>query len=119
MTSFAPSPSRRLAAAASVLTVITVAVGVLVLALGASLPETWWPRTGQAFAADAAKAPADACDRIAGPAKAYRKRGRHATSAGTAQDGGDAAAWKLLPAATAVGALVIWRRRTPTRQGRA
>ncbi|MFE4413246.1 hypothetical protein [Streptomyces sp. NPDC056821] len=119
MTSFAPSRSRRLAAAASALTAIAVAVGVLVLALGASLPEAWWPRTGQAFAADAAKAPAGSCDRIAGPAKAYCERGRHATSAGSTQAGGDAAAWKLLPAATAVGALVIWRRRTPTRQGRA
>lgn len=116
MTSYPPSRSRLGAAAATALTVITVAVGVLVLALGASLPETWWPRTGQAFATDAAKAPADACDRIAGPAKAYCERGRHATSA---QDSGDAATWKLLPAATAVGALVLWRRRTPTRQGRA
>ncbi|BAC67885.1 MULTISPECIES: hypothetical protein [Streptomyces] len=116
MTSFAPSRSRRLAAAASALTVIAVAVGVLVLALGVSLPEAWWPRTGQAFAADAAKAPADPCDRIAGPAKAYCERGRHATSA---QAGGDAAAWKLLSAATAIGALVIWRRRAHTRQGRA
>ncbi|WP_225080813.1 hypothetical protein [Streptomyces sp. CoT10] len=119
MTSFAPSRSRRIAAAASALMAIAVAVGVLVLALGASLPETWWPRTGQAFAADTAKAPARSCDRIAGPAKAYCERGRHARSAGSTQAGGDAAAWRLLPAATAVGALVIWRRRTPTRQGRA
>ncbi|MFF3207712.1 hypothetical protein [Streptomyces sp. NPDC002962] len=115
MTSYPPGRSRRLAAAATALTVITVAVGVLVLALGASLPETWWPRTGQAFASDAAKAPAETCDRIAGPAKKYCERGLHATSA---QDGGDAA-WKLLPAVTGVGALVIWRRRMPTRQGRA
>jgi hypothetical protein len=118
MTSFAPSSSRRLAAAASALTAIAIAVGVLVLVLGASLPETWWPRTGQAFAADAAKMPADSCDLIAGPAKAYCERGHHATAA-PAQNGGDAAAWKLVPAATAVGALVIWQRRTPTRQGRA
>ncbi|MEU9272470.1 hypothetical protein AB0E04_44820 [Streptomyces sp. NPDC048251] len=117
MTSYPPSRSRRPVATASALTVITVAVGVLVWALWASLPETWWPRTGQAFASDAAEVPADSCDRIAGPAKAYCERGRHATSA---QDGGDtAAAWKLLPAATAVGALVLWRRRMPTRQGRA
>ncbi|MFF4145142.1 hypothetical protein ACFY0A_27950 [Streptomyces sp. NPDC001698] len=119
MTSFAPSRSRRLAAAASALTVIAAAIGVLVLALGANLPESWWPRTGQAFAPDADKAPAGSCDRIAGRAKAYCERGRHATSAGSTQAGGDAAAWKLLLAATAVGALVIWRRRTQTRQGRA
>ncbi|MFD3503122.1 hypothetical protein ACFWWT_38130 [Streptomyces sp. NPDC058676] len=119
MTPFAPSRARRLAAAASALTVLAVAVGVLGLALGVSLPEMWWPRTGHAFAAETDKAPADSCDRIAGPAKAYCERGRHAASAGSKQHGGDAATWKLLPATTAVGALVIWRRRTPTRQGRA
>ncbi|WP_406723406.1 hypothetical protein WJ438_00155 [Streptomyces sp. GD-15H] len=121
MTSFAPSRSRRLAAAASALTAIAVAVGVLVLVLGTSLPETWWPRTGQAFAADAADAagtPADACDLIAGPAKAYCERGRHATSAAPGQDSGDAAAWTLVPAATALGALVLWRR-APAGRGRA
>lgn len=119
MTSFAPSRSRRLAAAASAVTAIAVAVGVLVLALGVSLPEAWWPRTDQAFATNAAHTPADVCDRIIGPAKAYCEHGRHSTSARSAQADGDAAAWRLLPAAAAVGALVIWRRRTPMRQGRA
>ncbi|MGW3911520.1 hypothetical protein ACWEBX_08310 [Streptomyces sp. NPDC005070] len=118
MTSFAPNRSGRLAAAASALTAIAVAVGVLVLALGASLPETWWPRTGQAFATNAAHTPADVCDRIIGPAKAYCEHGRHSPRTRSTQGDGDAAAWRLLPAATAVGALVIWRRRTPTRQGR-
>ncbi|KRD17943.1 hypothetical protein [Streptomyces sp. Root264] len=118
MTSFPPSPSRRLAAAASALTAITVTVGVLVLALGASLPQAWWPRTGQAFASDAATAPANACNRITGPAKTYCERGRRASSAGSDRNGSGAAAWKLLPAATTVGALLVWRRRTPTRQGR-
>ncbi|WNZ06212.1 hypothetical protein [Streptomyces sp. 11x1] len=118
MTSFAPSRSRRLAAAASALTAIAVAVGVLVLVFGASLPETWWPRTGHAFAADTARTPADACDLIAGPAKAYCERGRHATSAAPAQGSGDAAAWKLAPAAAVLGALVIWRR-APAGRGRA
>ncbi|MGW7127926.1 hypothetical protein ACWGIA_06215 [Streptomyces bobili] len=118
MTSFTPSRSRRLATAASALTMVAVAVGVLVLVLGASLPESWWPRTGQAFAVDAAKAPVDACDRIGGPAHVYCERGGHAASAGSTQEGGDAAAWKLLPVGIAVGALVIWGRRAPTRQGR-
>ncbi|MGW1269792.1 hypothetical protein [Streptomyces sp. NPDC002491] len=120
MTSFPPRRSRRLAAAASAFAAITVTVGVLVLALGASLPQAWWPRTGQAFAANAATAPATAtaCDRITGPAKAYCERGRHASSAGSDRDGSGATAWRLLPAATAVGALLLWRRRTPTRQGR-
>ncbi|WP_455357109.1 hypothetical protein [Streptomyces sp. SYSU K217416] len=117
MTSFAPSRSRRLAAAASALTAIAIGVGVLVLALEVSLPEAWWPRTGQAFAADAADQPADACDRIAGPAKAYCERGHSTTSAIPTQVSGNAAAWKLVPAATVLGALVIWRRRTPAGQG--
>ncbi|WP_217237447.1 hypothetical protein [Streptomyces sp. AC555_RSS877] len=119
MTPFAPSRARRLAAAASALTVIAVAVGVLVWALGASLPEMWWPRTGHAFAARPQFAQQDPCALIVGPAKAYCERGRHAASTGSNQHGGDAATWKLLPATTAVGALVVWRRRTSTRQGRA
>ncbi|MFI1508191.1 hypothetical protein [Streptomyces sp. NPDC020597] len=118
MTSFPPSRSRRLAAAASALAAIAVTVGVLVLVLGASLPQAWWPRTGQAFASDAAPAPANACDRITGPAKAYCERGRRVSSAGSDRDGSGTAAWKLLLAATAVGALLVWRCRTPTRQGR-
>ncbi|MEU9370715.1 hypothetical protein AB0D71_39910 [Streptomyces avermitilis] len=115
MTSFTPSRSRRLTAVASALTMIAVAVGVFVLALGASLPEAWWPRTGQAFAA---QTPADVCDRIVGTAKTYCERGHHATSAAPSQGSGDAAAWKLVPAAAVVGALVIWRRRAPAGRGR-
>ncbi|MFI0088409.1 hypothetical protein [Streptomyces bobili] len=38
---------------------LTIAVGVLVLVLGASLPEAWWPRIGQAFTGESAQAPAD------------------------------------------------------------
>jgi hypothetical protein len=54
VTSFAPDCARRLATAASTLTAISLAVGVLVLAVGARLPEAWWPRTGHAFATDTA-----------------------------------------------------------------
>ncbi|GGW77440.1 hypothetical protein [Streptomyces galilaeus] len=119
MTSFTLSRSRRLATAASALTMVTVAVGLLLLVLGASLPESWWPRTGQAFAGESAPAPADACDRIGGPAKAYCERGYHATSPAPAPNGGDGAVWKLVPTAAGVGALVIWRGRTPAGRGRA
>ncbi|MFM9499739.1 hypothetical protein ACKI1Q_39895 [Streptomyces galilaeus] len=117
MTSFASSRSRRLAAAASILTALAIAVGVFVLALGASLPEAWWPRTGQAFSAES-QTPADACDRIGGPAKAYCERGYHSTRPAPAENGGDAGVWKLVPAAAAVGALVIWRGRMPAGRGR-
>ncbi|MFJ4428415.1 hypothetical protein [Streptomyces bobili] len=119
MTSFPPSRSQRLAAAASALTMVAVTVGVLLLVLGASLPEAWWPRTGQAFARESAQVPADACDRIGGPAKAYCERGYHATRPAPAPNGGDGAVWKLVPAAAVVGALVIWRGRTPAGRGRA
>ncbi|MFD4975120.1 hypothetical protein [Streptomyces sp. NPDC058424] len=112
--SFCPNRSRRIAAAASVLTMVAVAAGVLFLALGVSLPEAWWPHTGHAFAADQPSGP---CERIAGPANAYCERGRSTPGTTFAQGSGEAAAWKLVPAATAVGALVIWRRRTPG-QGR-
>jgi hypothetical protein len=116
MTSFAPSRSRGLTATASILTAIAIAVGVLVLTRGWSLPEAWWPRTGRAFAPHTVEKPADPCHREAGPAKVSCEHGRSG-GATRAQDSDDAAARKLVPAVTALGALVIWRRRTP-RQGR-
>ncbi|MDQ1051868.1 hypothetical protein [Streptomyces sp. V4I2] len=120
MTPFAPSRAQRLAIAASALTMIAVAVavGVLVLAIAPSLPETWWPRTGDAFAAHSPSDSEDPCVLVVGPAKVYCERDHHAPAASSTPDRGNAAAWMLMPAATAVGALVIWRRRTPAGQGR-
>ncbi|NUK21668.1 hypothetical protein [Streptomyces lunaelactis] len=115
MTSFSPSRSRRIAAAASVLTVITVAAGLLVLAPGVSLPQAWWPRTGQAFADDALDRSGGPCELIAGPAEVYCTHGTK--SATSTQDSDDASVWKVVPAATVVGALVIWRR-SSSGQGR-
>ncbi|MFI9040917.1 hypothetical protein [Streptomyces sp. NPDC053726] len=116
--SFSPSRSRRLACAASVLTVVTVAVGVLILALEAGLPEGWWPRTGQAFAIDSTGRHGDSCAWIVGPAEAYCERGSDTTDIASTQESGDAEAWKLVPASAAVGALVVWRRGTSTGRGR-
>ncbi|GAA3052985.1 hypothetical protein GCM10010448_40330 [Streptomyces glomeratus] len=113
MTAFCPSRSQRLAPAASALTV-TVAAGLLPMTLTVSLPQTWWPRTGAAFAT--ADRNADPCELIAGPTKAYCERGT--ASAQAARGRGDAAVGKLTPAATAAGALVVWRRRRPTGRGR-
>ncbi|TLS45768.1 hypothetical protein FE633_13480 [Streptomyces montanus] len=120
MTSFTPSRSRRLAAAASALTAIAIAVGVLVLALGASLPEAWWPRTGQAFATESSSAREDPCGLIVGPAKAYCERDTTTTASAPAEHPADVAgaAWTLVPAGTGLAALVMWRRRGAARQGR-
>ncbi|WP_329296094.1 hypothetical protein [Streptomyces sp. NBC_01455] len=108
MTTSSWDRSRRIAAAASVLTVIAVVAGAVILALGVGLPDAWWPRTGQAFAADARPAHRDPCALIVGPAKAYCERG--ATTAAGQQDVAGAA-WRLLPAGAGVAALVVWRLR--------
>ncbi|MGY1583908.1 hypothetical protein [Streptomyces sp. MN13] len=99
----------------SILTTVAIAVGVLVLAFGWSLPEAWWPRTGRAFTPHTVER-ADSCHREAGPAKVSCERGR-SESAARSQDSDDASVWKLVPAVTALGAFVVWQRRT-ARQGR-
>ncbi|MFD7283498.1 hypothetical protein ACFV80_42550 [Streptomyces sp. NPDC059862] len=115
MTSFAPSRSRRLAAAASALTVIAVAAGVLVMAVGVGVPEAWWPHTGQAFATGARPADQDPCDLIVGPAKDYCERG---TAASAEHHDAAGATWRLVPAGAGLAALVVWRRRSTAGQGR-
>ncbi|MEU8868699.1 hypothetical protein [Streptomyces umbrinus] len=111
MTSASWDRSRRLAAALSVFTVIAVVLGMLVLAVGAGVPEAWWPHTGQASAADTRPADQDPCALIVGPAKDYCERGT--TTAASAEHPGIAgAAWQLVPAGAGVGALVVWRLRS-------
>ncbi|MGW7362966.1 hypothetical protein ACWGI8_05935 [Streptomyces sp. NPDC054841] len=117
MTSSSWDRSRRVAAAASVLTVIVVAVGVLLLALGASVPEAWWPRAGQAFAADARPAHQDPCDLIVGPAKAYCVSGTRA-SASAERPSADGAAWRVVSAGAGLAALMVWRHRSAAGQRR-
>ncbi|MEJ8654988.1 hypothetical protein [Streptomyces sp. MS1.AVA.4] len=109
--------TRRIAAAASVLTVIASTIGMLVLAVGASVPATWWPDTGQTFAADARPTHQDPCDLIAGPAKEYCERGTPATTS-TEQHDAASAAWKLVPAGAGAAALLVWRRRSTAGQRR-
>ncbi|MFF0794710.1 hypothetical protein [Streptomyces spiralis] len=116
MSSFSSSPSRRIAAAVSVLTVLAVTVGSLVLALGVSLPETWWPHTGQAFTANTAGRSGDRCERIAGPARAYCERGTTAAAPGRHRAG--TSVWPLLPAGAGLAALVLWRHRGGSHVGR-
>jgi uncharacterized membrane protein len=116
MTSSTWDRSRRLAAAASVLTLITVVVGVLVLAVGVSVPEAWWPHTGQAFAAEAHPTDQDPCELVVGPAKDYCERGT-TTTASTEPDVAGAA-WRLVPAGAGVAALLMWRLQSPAGQRR-
>ncbi|MFF1276973.1 hypothetical protein ACFVZC_26720 [Streptomyces marokkonensis] len=118
MSSFSPNRSRRIAATARVLTVIAVAVGVLVWVLSVSLPEAWWPRTGQAFAAEDRSARHDPCGPIVGPAKKYCKRGTAASTFAGHHDASETARWRLVPAAAGLAALLMWRARTAAGQGR-
>lgn len=118
MRSLSPSSSRR-AAATSALPAIVVAVGVLVVSLGASLPEAWWQRTGHAVTPVTAKQHGDPCELIAGPGKAYCERDHGTAPPSSAHDSRDATAWQLVAVAAAVGALLVWgRRSSPVGEGR-
>ncbi|WP_329375731.1 hypothetical protein [Streptomyces sp. NBC_01483] len=117
MTTSSWDRSRHVTAAVSILMVIAVAVGVLVLALGTSVPEPWWPHTGQAFATDANPAHQNPCDRIVGPAKEYCERGT-TNSAPATHPSTASAAWRLGTAGAGMAALVFWRRRSTAGQGR-
>ncbi|MGM9470277.1 hypothetical protein [Streptomyces murinus] len=88
--------SRRIAAASSVLAVIVLAVGVLAVALSVGVPESWWPHTGQTFAAKA-HGHRDRCE-----------RGSAASALGHHPSG---TAWRLVPAGAGVAALAVWRGR--------
>jgi len=118
MTPFSWDRSRRLAAAAAVLTVIASCVGLLVLlvlAAKSGVPKVWWPHTGQAFATDTSAANQDPCDLIAGPGKAYCERNQHGSQPAAHPDLAGAA-FRLAPAGAGVAALVVWRRRHATAQ---
>ncbi|MER7692417.1 hypothetical protein [Streptomyces sp. NPDC097610] len=117
MTTSSWDRSRHVTAAIRILMVIAVAVGVLVLAFGTSMPEPWWPRTGQAFATDTHSAHQNPCDRIVGPAKKYCERGT-TDSAPAGHHGAAGAAWRLVTAGAGLTVLVVWRRRSTAAQGR-
>ncbi|SEC16054.1 hypothetical protein SAMN05216489_00037 [Streptomyces sp. 3213] len=102
--------SRRIRTAAAVLTVTAVTAAVLTLALGAGVPQGWWPHTGQAFAASSPPAHDDPCRLIVGRAKAYCEHGTtHTAPAG--HHSRAAAAWRLLPAGAGLTALAVWWHR--------
>ncbi|MFI6358008.1 hypothetical protein ACIBJF_36520 [Streptomyces sp. NPDC050743] len=117
MTTPSPVRSRRIAAAATILTVIAVAVGALLLALSMSVPDAWWPHTGRAFATDAHAAHHDPCGVIVGRAKVYCERGAtHCASTG--HRSAAAAAFRLVSVGAGLAALVVWRRRKSAGQRR-
>ncbi|MFE1840711.1 hypothetical protein [Streptomyces sviceus] len=121
--SFSSTRRRRIVCAASTLIVIALPAVLFALVMGAGVPESWWPQTGQAFAANqphAESAHQNPCDLIVGPAKKYCERGQHSTSSavGEAPHEGAAAAWMLIPAASGLAAFVVWRRRDIAGHGR-
>ncbi|MFF7130489.1 hypothetical protein [Streptomyces sp. NPDC008240] len=108
MTASSWGHSRRVAAAASVLTAIAVA-GTVALALKAGVPKAWWPHTGQAFTAGTRTAHHDPCALIIGPAKAHCEH--DATTTPTLRQDAAGAAWRLVPAGAGVAGLGVWRLR--------
>lgn len=79
---FSSSRSRHIARAASTLIVIVLPAVLFALVMGAGVPQSWWPQTGQAFAADQphTESHRNPCDLIVGPAKKYCEHGHHSTS---------------------------------------
>lgn len=120
MTTSSWDRSRRVSAAASILSVIAVvaAAVVLILGVGRGAPGAWWPHTGRAFAADARPSAGDPCGLIAGPGKAYCARD-NASSAPTGRQNQVGDAWRLIPVGAGVGALVVWRLRSASGRRRA
>ncbi|MFJ1974107.1 hypothetical protein ACIO93_36370 [Streptomyces sp. NPDC087903] len=117
MTTSSFGRSRRVTAATSALTMIAVVTGAVILTLGAGLPETWWPHTGQAFAADTHPAGDDPCGLIVGPAKTYCEHGTTTTASAEHHDA-TGAALRLVPAGAGLAVLALWRLRYPAAQRR-
>lgn len=122
--SFTSSRTRRVARTASALIVVALPAVLLALVIQAGVPQSWWPQTGQAFAADqshAAAARTDPCTLIAGPAKEYCERGHQATASSLAGEDarkGVGAAWMLIPPVAGLVALLMWLRRGAAGHGR-
>ncbi|MFD6549693.1 hypothetical protein [Streptomyces sp. NPDC058398] len=100
--------SRRISAVASAITVTGVVACAVILALGVSLPEAWWPHTGQAFAAGTRSAHHNRCALIIGPAKVYCERG---ITRAKDRPGGAREVWRLGSASASAAALLLWRLR--------
>jgi hypothetical protein len=110
MTTSSWNRGRRVAAVASVLTVVAVVVGAVILAPKVGVPDSWWPDTGPAFTGSRT-AHQDPCALIVGPGKAYCERGTARAAAAGQQDVAGAA-WRLVAAGAGVAALAVWRLRS-------
>lgn len=106
--------SKRRSATVSVLTVLALTAAIIMVLATGGVPETWWPRTGEAFAASTRAKPAgdDPCALIVGPAKDYCHRGASPASYPPPRhhefDRGDV--WTLVPPGAGLIALLIVRR---------
>ncbi|MEU9190806.1 hypothetical protein AB0D14_41185 [Streptomyces sp. NPDC048484] len=120
--SFSSSRCRRIAAVASALMLIALPAALLALVVGEGMPESWWPRTGRAFASGSGSGSArqDPCDLVGGPAKKYCERGTSSTvsSAGESRRDGASTAWMVIAPAAGVAAVVVWRCRGAAGHGR-
>ncbi|MFF8932286.1 hypothetical protein ACF1AO_34040 [Streptomyces longwoodensis] len=118
------SRTRRIATWAGALAVMALPVVLLALIMGAGVPESWWPQTGQAFAAAPPHSGStkDPCEKIEGPARKYCERGQRSSASSSAADEapgeGSGAAWMVIPAAAGLAAVVVWRRRSAAGPGR-
>ncbi|WP_329331212.1 hypothetical protein OG866_00255 [Streptomyces sp. NBC_00663] len=117
-----PSRARRLAAAAGVIGVIAMLAALVALLITAGRPEPWWSQADATSHTSASAAPAprrEGCDLIAGPARTYCEH--DPVSPGPlAPSGQDVAraVWRLIPIASGLAALIVWRRsRAHTRGG--
>ncbi|MFD7444062.1 hypothetical protein [Streptomyces sp. NPDC059909] len=109
--------TRRTARAAGAWLVLAVAAALLALAVGVGVPEAWWPRTGQAFAANSQQPQGDPCDLVPGPAKEYCVRDAGDASSAARAEPHASAVWVLLPTAALVGIALRRRGAVVQRQG--
>ncbi|MCX4993355.1 hypothetical protein [Streptomyces sp. NBC_00568] len=109
--------ARQLRTAARILAVLAAAARVPGLSVALSLPETWWPRAGQACASDTGPVHAAPCALIVGPAKAYSRRDAM-NSASLAPRHTAGAAWRLVPTGAGLAVLAMGRRRSAAGQRR-
>ncbi|MFC8349809.1 hypothetical protein [Streptomyces sp. NPDC057280] len=113
------SRARRLAAAASLITLMAVLAVLLALFLTAGQPEPWWPRTNASSptSTHTSTAPAlrrEECGLIAGPARTYCEQDTHSPlSPRPLTPSGHQVAravWRLVPIGSGLAALIVWRR---------
>ncbi|KUN29287.1 hypothetical protein AQJ23_00400 [Streptomyces antibioticus] len=126
MRPFLPAPrspfvsrARRLAAAAAIIGLLSVLAVLLALLITAGRPEPWWPRDNATSPTDTPTSPAPAlrreeCDLIAGPARTYCEHDTHTplSPRPLTPSGHEVArtVWRLVPIASTLTALIIWRR---------